>query len=284
MGDKKDSQSRLGVTFHRTLPLTRSALSPVLELAVNTAKSEGEKAKLTRAKIQASTLLGSIYVEAVPRYCYGAGLLNRNYLPTNFGYFANKYDAALELTGTQWMMHYYFSSPNGVGPAFWHHLISNSFYAGNVFSRDDIVEQIGNYIWQIENKILNKNDVGATAAVFLGAYTKSEGLGKLSLLESNQSGRYRVREGAIVSAWIVGYALLDFWAANYPGRVSVGLDTLHDSGFAKLFLMGKADLENALQVLQEERYLEIHRTAPPYQVVLLRPDPESLLRKIYGAD
>ena len=282
--EKNGLQKRLGITFHRTFSLVRPALSQVLEVAVNTAELEGKNVKLTRSRIQASTSLGTIYVEAMPRYCYGAGLLNQKYLPTDFGFFANKYDRLLELTGTQWIMHYHLSSSSGTGPAFWNDLVSNRFYTGSTFSRDDIIEQIGNFVWRKENKILNKSDVAATATVFLGTYTKPEGFGKLRILETTESGRYRVCEGTPAPAWAVGYALLDFWEAHYPGRLSVGLDTLHESSFAKLFLIGKSDLENVLQMLQEARHLEVHRSAPPYQVLLLRQDKEPLLKRLYGAD
>jgi len=282
--DEDKNPQKLGSTFHRTFPLVRSALSQVLELAVKTVESDGENAKLPRSKIQQSTSLGTIYVEAMPRYCRGAGLLKKNYLPTYFGYYAYKHDQLLELTGTQWLMHYFLSSPNGSGPAFWNHVILKRFYLGSTFTRDTIVEDIGNFIWQIENKVLNKNDVGATATIFLGTYTKPEGLGKLHILEVTESGRYRVREGATAPAWAVGFALLDFWEAQYPGRISVGLNTLHESNFAKLFMIGKADLEAVLRTLQEANYIEIHRTAQPFQVVLLRQDREPLLKKLYGAD
>lgn len=275
---------RIGTMFHESFSYSRKSVSQILQaIAIDPSilsLKQGEREKILLEK----TLLGTRYIKAMPKYAIGSGLIHNSYQLTTLGHLALSFDPLLDQSGTQWLLHYHLSAPHGPGPAFWNNVVAERFYAGSIFSSGDLAEQVGNFIWQNENKVLAQNSVKSTIRIFLGTYTKPEGLGKLSIVEEAQSGRCTVREGAIASAWIVGYALLDFWVANYPGRVSVGLDTLHDSGFAKLFLMGKADLESALQVLQEERYLEIHRTAPPYQVVLLRPDPESLLRKIYGAD
>lgn len=68
----------------------------------------------------------------------------------------------------------------------------------------------------------------------------------------------------------------------YFERLTVGLDTLQDSPFPNLFMLGKSELGNVLQTLQEARCIDVHRTAPPYQVVLLQTDRESYLEKLYG--
>lgn len=277
-----DGEYRLGLTFHRTFSLSRSAVSQILQVAAMV-ELKGSK-KLDLKSITEFASLGSIYIEAMPRYARGSGLLNSKGFLTEFGKLANKFDGLLDQSGTQWIMHYHLSAPHGPGARFWNEVVSKRFYTGSVFSADDLVEQIGNFIWQTENKILSERAVRSTATVFVGTYTKPEGLGKLRLLEATDNGRYRVREPASAPIWAIGYALLDFWEAHFSGRLSVGLDTLQESGFPGLFFMGKADLDEALQVLQEARYLDIHRTAPPYQVVLLRQDREFLLQKLYGTN
>ena len=42
--------------------------------------------------------------------------------------------------------------------------------------------------------------------------------------------------------------------------------------------MGKSRPMEVLQAMQEVGYVELHRTAPPYQVVLVRQDTEGLLK------
>ena len=181
-------------------------------------------------------------------------------------------------------MHYHLSAPQGPGPAFWNQIVSTMLYKGNIFSSEDLIECIGNFLWNSENKIPAKRGVQSTATIFLGTYLKPEGLAKLHLLEETDSARYRVVQPAVIPVWAVGYALLDFWKAYYPDRLGVGLDTLEESEFLKLFLMGKSEFNQVLLAMQEAGYIEIHRTAPPAQVILLRQDQEGLLQKLYGTD
>jgi len=70
--------------------------------------------------------------------------------------------------------------------------------------------------------------------------------------------------------------------ANYPKRLGIGIDVLLDSSFPKLFLIGKKRLVEVLEAMQEIGYVQLHRTAPPHQVVLIRQDTEGLLNKLYG--
>lgn len=276
--------NRLGTIFHETFPLSRQSLYQIIKSVDENPGIENMRQTERESLFQQQTSLGTRYIKAMPRYALGCGFINSHYLLSNLGQYALRHDNLLDQTGTQWLMHYHLSAPHGPGAPFWHEIVSKRFYAGSVFSADDLVEQVGNFIWQIENKILSERAVRSTATVFVGTYTKPEGLGKLRLLEATDNGRYRVREPAPAPIWAIGYALLDFWEAHFSGRLSVGLDTLQESGFPGLFFMGKADLDEALQVLQEARYLDMHRTAPPYQVVLLRQDREFLLQKLYGTN
>lgn len=279
---EKIEKDHLGFTFHRTFSLVRSAVSQVVRIAQQ-ADNDGLK-KLHNKKISELTSLGTIYIEAMPRYAKGIGLLNDKNLLTFLGKYVAQKDLHLDQNNTQWLMHYHLSAPQGPGPIFWNQVVSKFFYPGNVFSNEDVVEFIGNFIWQTENKVLSKRAVQSTATVLLGTYTKPEGLGRLRILETTDSGRFRVQTPALPTAWAVVYALLDFWDAHYPRRISVSLDTLKDSNFIKLFLMTKSDLDDVLQSMQEIRYVEIHRVAPPYQVVLLRQDREPILDRLYGSN
>lgn len=282
LDSKKEGETHLGFTFHRTFSLIRSAVSQILR-AAQQAEDKG-LAKLDGKSITALTSLGSIYAEAMPRYGKGSGLLNsRNFL-TSFGKSVISNDLYLDQVNTQWLMHYHMSAPHGPGPLFWNQIVSKYFYSGNIFTAEDIIEFIGNFIFETENKVLSKRAVQSTVTVLLGSYTKPEGLGKLKLLEITESGRFRVQSPVVPSAWVVGYALLDFWKAQYPDRIGVSLDVLMNSGFPQLFLMAKSDLDEVLRIMQENQYVDVHRTAPPYQVMLLRQDQESILEKVYGAN
>jgi hypothetical protein len=272
---------RLGTIFHETLSLSRQSIFQIVQSIANDNNVDKPR-KPNFDSLKKQTNLGPNYIKAMPRYARGCGILDQKNSLTAFGKYINLRDSLLDQTGTQWLMHYHLSAPQGPGAAFWSEIVSKHFYSGNLFTPEDIVDTIGNFIWQTENKVLADRAIRSTSTIFLGTYTKPEGLGKLRLLEVTDSGRYRVREPVPAPAWAVGYALLDYWETYYPGRLTIGLDTLQDGPFPKLFMLGKADLDDVLQTLQETRCIDIHRTAPPYQVVLLRTARESYLEKLYG--
>jgi hypothetical protein len=276
--------TRIPIAFHETLSLSRKSISEIARVVSNDINQDVEKKAGKRKIFEEKTDLGNNYVKAMPVYAMGCGLISREYVFSPFGRFALLRDSNFDLISTQWMMHYHMSAPQGPGPIFWNQVVSKFFYPGNIFSSEEIVDFIGNFYQDIEHRTLSVKAVKSTVTIFLGTYIKPEGLGKLRILETTDSGRFRVQTPTLPSAWVIAYALLDFWEAHYSGRISVSLDTLKDSGFIKLFLMAKSDLDEALQNMQEIRYVEVHRAAPPYQVVLLRQDQEPILDKLYGSN
>jgi hypothetical protein len=210
-------------------------------------------------------------------------LLDFNRQLTPFGQYALSHDRLLEHQGTQWLMHYYLSAPQGPGPAFWHEVVSNFFYVGHEFSKTQLERQIATFVERIKGRALAERTIRSMATIFLGTYLKPDGLGKLALLGESDGERYQVREPVPPPSWAVAYALLDYWTAQFQDQLTVSLDTLiTPGGFTALFLMGQQGFNEVLQALQAEHYVEVYRTAPPYQVVLLRNDPEPLLQKLYG--
>lgn len=273
-------QIKLGLTFHRTFGLVRSAISQILKIARQIETQGGEK--LERQTIQKMSSLGSIYVEAMPRYARGSGLIQHSNFLTLFGNYVVENDLLLEQTGTQWIMHYYLSVSHGPGASFWNNVIANLFYLGSKFSYDELTMQIGNYVWEIDNIPPKERSIKNTASAFISTYTKERGLQKLAFLTSLKNETYKVNAPIKPPISAIGYALIDFWENHYARRLGVGLDTLLESEWAKIFMLSKSELEEALHMLQEAHYVDIHRTAPPYQVFLLRTDREPLLQNLYG--
>lgn len=280
---QSDINKRLGVTFHRTFSLVRAGVLQVLELVAN---SRGDKSRcLSRETIRELSNLGKIYVEAMPRYAFGTGLLDSQNCLTDFGLYSQRGDKLLERLSTQWLMHYYMSAPHGPGPAFWHELVVTRFRTGNEFTANEIAAQISEFVATQEGKQLAERSARTTATVFLGTYTKEEGLGRLGILQSVGNQRYRVQEPDPPPTWAFAYALLDYWRAQFGGRLTINLDTLYgERGLTTLFLCGAGRLNMMLRTMQEEGYVDVYRVAPPYQVVLLRQESEPLLQKLYGHD
>jgi hypothetical protein len=278
-----DRRRKFGLTFHRTFSLVRPAVASVLGLAVEYAAASGEKTSLSLDAIRERTNLGSVYVEAMPRYARATGLLDDLLSPTEFGALAHQQDPRLEQSDTQWLMHYHISAPHGTGPAFWHHFVKNRFRSGDAFTRDELSQQIAAFVEDVEARSVTARDANATATVFLGTYTKTDAFGGLCILEEAQDGLYRVLEPESPSIWVLAYALLDFWEAHFPQQLTVNLNDLSGpDGLTSIFLIGVGRLNAVLRAMQEEGYVDVHRVAPPYQVVLLNRDRQSLLDRIYG--
>jgi hypothetical protein len=274
------NQHKFGLTFHRSFALVRPAVTSILKLAVEHAAISTDT-PLTMDEIRQNTNLGTIYVEAMPRYAKAMGLVDISLRPTPFGLQAYEWDPLLEQPSTQWLMHYYMSAPYWIGPAFWHCLVVNRFRSGNEFSRDDISQQIAEFVSEMENREVTPRDADATATVFLGTYTKSDALGGVEILEE-VNGHYHVLEPEPPPIWVMAYALVDFWLARFPQQISLNLNDLSGAGgLANLFMVGAGRLNAVLRTMQEEGYVEVHRVAPPYQVVLLNRDRSSLIERVY---
>lgn len=278
------TQTRIPTVFHEDISLSRQSLSKIVKAVFENHDLQSASQTVRRELLSESTSLGANYVKAMPYYARGCGLMSPKYELTTFGNFAFSHDEQFDLASTQWIMHYHLSTPHGPGPIFWYQVVKKFFFSGNLFSKDDVSDFIGNFIWQSENKVISARKIQSTATKLLNAYTNSEGLGKLKILEITDSGRFSVQSPVVPSVWVIGYALLDFWKAQYPEKIGVSLDVLMNNGFPQLFLMAKSDLDEALRIMQDHQYVDVHRTAPPYQVMLLRQDPLPILEKIYGSN
>lgn len=275
---------RLGTVFHETIQLKRSSLIQVMNIVSNS--DLVLDATSTRILIREGSNLGTNYVKAIPRYGFGFGLLSENYLLSSFGDFALKYDPLLVQECTQWIMHYHMSTHQGPGPAFWHNLVITRFRTGDEFESSEVKSQIAREYEDTEQKPLADRSAQSTATIFLGTYTSVEdGLGNLGILELVGDNRYRVLDPIPPPKWAVAYALVDLWTSRYENSVTINLRDLYgDDGLTNIFMIGRGRLNQILEELQEEGLLQLHRIAPPYQLVLLYKEKEPILRKLYGVD
>lgn len=263
----------MSLTFHRTFSLSRSSVSKVVQLALN---HPGFK----QSDLAESTDLGTVYQEAMPRYAVRSGLLSKGNKLTRFGRFVAQYDSQLEKIATQWLLHYHLSAPHG-NTTFWHFLVRQRFVPGNVFSADDLLADLTGFLAEETGKVPALRSMRSTVTIFTGTYLKSDGLGRLGLLEEHSDSTYRVPVVDAPEIWALGYALADYWSANYNGRLTINLDDLVHGDFAAIFLLGEDRLTQLLLRLKQEGMIDLYRISRPYQVVLLQPSIEYALQKLY---
>jgi len=274
-----NKEQRLGLTFHRTFSLVRPAITEILQLA----KEVGSNQAIDKKKIREKTNLGTIYVEAMPRYAFGSGLLTQKYELTTLGSIVCNNDPLLENLATQWIMHFHLSAPFGPGPIFWHDLVVHHFLPGEELTHEQISSHIYESVMLERDKPLRKEDADSTATIFLGTYIKSDGLDLLGIIKETSPKIYRVLEPAPPPMWVVAYALLDLWQARFSNLTTINLNDLYgEQGLTSLFMISKGRLNSMLEEMQREGLLELYRIAPPYQVVLLHREVEPILERLYG--
>lgn len=274
---------RLKTAFHETFALSRPALTQIMAVAqASDLREMPTTSEDRRALLRKETSLGTNYIKAMPRYGWGAGLLDTKVQLTPFGAMAHSRDPLLESLATQWLMHYHLSAPHGPGPAFWHNLVVTRFFPGDEFETDDIENEIAAFVERTEGKSLSRNSVRPTATAFLGTYSKPDGLGKLGILEQVGIRRYRVADVDPPPVWAFGAALVDYWRARFSDYLTLDLEQISSPGkLGAIFLLSPGRVNMLLSEMQTDGYVELHRLAPPYQVVLLKPNPEIMLRRMY---
>lgn len=266
--------ARPGLTFHRTFPLSRPALAQVLAVA-SKLSTEKEKARLSNEELRRLTTLGVEFIPAMRRYAQAAGLVRDEGVLTTLGNLIVGRDHFLTQAATQWLMHYHLSAPQGPGPFFWHYLVSRVLQPGRIVSNRQVARAIADCLRETGQKEPTERALRSTATIFLGTYTKSDGLGALKLIENKGKGSYRVLCPSPPPLWVLAFTLADYWSYHWPNQVTVNLEALLSPGsWASLFLMDEGALGEQLQKLKENGVVDIYRVAPPYQVVRLWKDEE----------
>ncbi len=273
-------KDRIGLAFHESFALNLPAVRAILRL------SHENEGNITPEIIRDQTSLGPNYVRSMPQYARASGLMEMaGYHLTPLGKVVCLHDPNLENPTTLWAMHYHLSAPQGPGPAFWAHLVTKGLSWGDEVSVKEVAEQIACFqVTQPGTVALKPRTVQTTATVFLGTYTKSDGLGRLGLIKavSGRTGYVRLSESQSPPVGVVAFALADYWGAHFGEQITVSLSELaRDDGFARIMLMNYGKLDEVLMALKHDSIIDLYRIAPPYQVVRRWSNRNELLTRLY---
>lgn len=275
---------RIGTMFHETLSLNRDGIRQILlALSQNNGIPQGDTLGSFFEKL---TNLGSNYIKAMPQYARGCGLIDFDFRITNFGKKAIIFDSQLLTPSTQWLMHFNMSSPNGPGPLFWNKLITNYFNTDIRFSEAELIPFLSSSVESKKGGAISEDSWKSTRAVFLGSYTKQDGLANLNLLQKDEErGEYQVNYPEPPSVWVMGVALLHYWRTMFPDQKMIEMkDLVDESDFARIFMVGTRRINKMLEAMRRIGYVELFTTAPPYTVALLNDDVDPLLERMYAGD
>jgi hypothetical protein len=283
--EKQTGTTKLGVSFHRTFALSRPSVAQVLRIALDHSGSGDGGERLGFDGIRAGTSLGSVYVEAMPRYARGAGLIDARSRPTLFGELVASHDTNLTLLQTQWLMHYFLSAPHHGGPVFWAHTVTTAVRVGETLDRQYVSSAIEEYLSQAGAGSIGKSTIDEAATAFIGTYWKEDALGPLGILSPVQGSRnlYSVNEPEEPNSSVFAYVLADYWDGMWPGRKTVNLEAVTSElgGPASLLLLGTGQANRLLRSMQEQGWVQVQRRAAPYTVVRLWEDSSVFLERLY---
>jgi hypothetical protein len=270
-----------GLSFHRSFPLRRAAISEILRLC----HQQSEKGKSLNCKtIYRLTNLGTIQAQAYPRYAYRAGLISSDGLLTVFGKATSSYDMFLSTLSTHWLMHYHLSALQGTGPWFWHYLVTRVLKPGHEISGHHLAQELAHALREHGGSRLRERTIRTTATVFIGSYAKPEGLSALRLLQQVGKDRYVVRQPEPVPLWVFAYALVDTWMQVWQERVTMNLASLFEpGGLSSIFFLDESSVDQLVASLAREGLIDLYRVVPPYQLVRRwEGDPRGqILERVY---
>lgn len=270
-------EKSFGTTFHRTFSFDRSIVSKILTYQNFSPLRINQKDLVKMLKI------GTAKADAYPKYGVISGLLDSiTNQPTIFGKQALIFDPLFQNISTQWIIQYHFCNPRSLAPIFWHKFVAERFILGRIFTRSELEDFIQEIYFLQEDALMIRRHILSTAHIFIKSYLDTEGLSQINLLKQfGEGNNYEIIGQPLTDPWVFGYALTHYKETIYPDKATLNIQDIIDSALARIFLLSPPEAEAMLEALRVEGFLEIHRTLPPYQV-LLRKTGEFALQKVYG--
>lgn len=252
----ENSYERLGLSFHRGFPFSRTGVVSIL------------KAFAAGNNIQEHTDLGSVQLEAMPRYCERAGMITTDKKATEFGEFILEQDTNLTRLESLWLTHYFLSAPYRNAPNFWSYIISNYFILGKPLNKNVITSAVAEFALKTANATFSERTLESVSTAVLGTYSKPENLEKLGLLKNQSANQYTVTQPQPIPLLAFACMLADYWQAHHPNDETVFLTDLLRSELGRVLLLSEAQFKAFLSALSAPSVALVQRQerTPPYTI------------------
>lgn len=281
---------RLPIAFHETFKIEFSNIKSIIEYINNFSNDNGRP--ITNKELLSSGIIGKNKIKSFVPYSRGTGLINFGDLTlTTFGQHVLRTQSLFDIN-TIWLCHYFMSAPQGPGPLFWSKAVNDYFISGKYFHSSDISEIISEIYFTDNEKMISESTLASTISIFLNSYLLSENdvlvgssdnFGKLNLITAypGNDPTIEVTGQPMRDPFVFAVALSHYWQTVHPNMASLNISDITDSDLARIFFLSPAQAETLLEELRYEGFVEIHRTAPPYQV-MLRKTGDWALEQLYG--
>ena len=268
----KDDAGRFGFSTFRSFTMVRDELRQILACALN--------GPVNGRIIREMTTLGTIHIESAYRFCRALDLVRPDGALTGFGRMAAAHDQQLDDTSTQWLLHYNIAKPHTGGPLFWPELFRLMTRVSRA-SREDMSSRLAEI--SQPGPLPGERTLKYAVTAFTGSYTRSDCLGHLRIVVQDDD-TFMLGDALQPSMWVVAYVVADYWHAHWGDRATVNLSAMTEPGGpASLLLLSSGDMNALLREMQNQELVQIQRRVPPYQVVRLWDNPESILEHIYDS-
>ena len=277
---QKAKTDKISLSFNRKFPLSRNDASAVLRVVA----SDGN--------LETDTILGEPKRQSMSQYCERAGLIDNKEL-TDFGKAAVTEDPTLSRAETQWVIHYFLSTPWRYVPNFWSELVSKVLTVANTSSVVQVQEKINAYTNREVGTEFADDTTKAAATAFLGTYARQDALCALGLfpirhekgVEKEQSGTYTMQVPNPIPYRAFACILADYWQFHYPDRPEIPLSALVEGDLPQLLLLSKAAFNGLLAELAAPDVALVRRQLfyTPYTITRLWDSPTTLWADLYAS-
>jgi len=272
--------SKLQLSFHTTFAFRKAEVARLLSLA---ARPTGLPA--STADLVMETGFGTKKVGPIKSWATRAGLIEGNLL-TEEGRIIFEADPLLRSKTSEWLMHFNlsFGSKGFASPPThaddwggWPYFIFDFLPSHQEFTLETLV-RAAETVFEDSNKLLKGN-----FSYLLRAYTDLDGLSGCGVLAITPQGSYKVGTKELPRTPLVAYLLSKLWERDFGETSSVLTIAVreHHMGLAPLLCVSRVELDEVLERLSGEGYIEQRRTVAPYQIVRRWAESAELLKRAF---
>lgn len=272
--------SKLQLGFHATFAFRKAEVARLLALA---ARPNGLPA--STANLVAETGFGTKKVGPIKSWATRAGLIEGNTL-TEAGHIIFESDPLLRSKTSEWLMHFNLSfGSNGFASpppraddwGGWPYFIFDFLPSHPEFTLETLV-RAAETVFEDSDMLLKGN-----FSYLLRAYTDLDGLSGCGVLTTTPQGSYKSGTRELPKTPLVAYLLSKIWIRDFGETSSVLTSAVREyhMGLAPLLCVSRVELDEVLDRLSGEGYIDQRKTVAPYQLVRRWADSAELLKRAF---